>query len=364
MRSGRDPVIWIVPLILSALGIVVILSLTTVRLGDGSVSFVLGQRQAQWLAVALICMLISSALPLDFWWNRSGLFLASSWILTWLTLIPGIGTGGGGASRWIKLGPISFQPLELLVFFLMIHLCKIYTRKQLKSFRSFSLTLLLIFIAAIPVLLQPDLGGTLLLFFLAMGIYVQAYGFLLPLTSAILLSPVFVFLSQKGYRQRRIVAWLDPWSDPSDVGYQTIQGLIAFANGGFWGTGLGKAVQRSRFLPAAHTDFVFAAIAETLGVIGSVTILSLFLLWFFRIYCHFRQAEDSSIALLLWAGALSIAIPLIVNIGGISNAIPMTGMPLPFLSYGGSSLVISWLKIGLILRALRELYDEKRGVED
>lgn len=353
----NDPLLWIVPLMLSALGIVVILSLTSVRLSDGSLSFSLGKKQAQWMVFSWLVMIISSAIPLSFWRNRSGLFLGLSWFLVWLPLIPGLGVGGGGAVRWLRIGPVAIQPLELLALFLVVHLCGVYSRGELKPFRAFFLTLLLVCVLSIPVMLQPDLGGTLLLFFLSMGMYVGAYGFLLPLSAAVLLSPIFVFLAQRGYRQRRIIAWIDPWSDPADAGYQAIQGFVAFANGGLWGTGLGRAVQRSRFLPAAHTDFIFAALSETLGVWGSIGVLFLFLLWFFRIYVHFRFSKDRWMCLILWGLSLSVAVPLCINVAGITNLIPMTGMPLPFISYGGSALVVSWLKVGLIIRAVRELGD-------
>lgn len=353
--NRKDPLIWIIPFMLSALGIVVILSLTSVRLSDGSLSFSLGKKQAQWMLFAWIVMIVGSAIPLSFWRNKSGVFLGISWLLVWLPLIPGLGVGGGGALRWLRIGPVTVQPLELLAFFLVIHLCGVYARRELKPFRAFILSLLLVGVLSVPVLLQPDLGGTLLLFFLAMGMYVGAYGLLLPLSAAVLLSPVFVFLAQRGYRQRRIVAWIDPWSDPADAGYQAIQGFVAFANGGLWGTGLGRAVQRSRFLPAAHTDFIFAALSETLGVWGSIGVLSLFLLWFFRIYSHFIRCNDRWICLVLWGLSLSIAVPLSINVAGITNLLPMTGMPLPFVSYGGSALVVAWLKTGLIIRAVKEM---------
>lgn len=351
----KDPILWIIPLMLSAIGIVVILSLTSVRLNDGTLSFSLGKKQAQWMIIAWIGMIITSATPLSFWRDKSGFLLGLSWLLVWLPLFPGIGVGGGGALRWLRIGPITIQPLELLALFLIIHLCRVYSRGELRPFRAFILSLILVGAMSVPILLQPDLGGTLLLFTLTMGMYVGAYGLLLPISAAVLLSPLFVFLAQRGYRQRRILAWVDPWSDPANAGYQAIQGFVAFANGGLWGTGLGRAVQRSRFLPAAHTDFIFAALSETLGVWGSLGVLALFLVWFIRIYMHFRACDDRWISLVLWGISLSIAVPLSINVAGITNLIPMTGMPLPFISYGGSALVVSWAKVGIVIRAIREL---------
>lgn len=352
--TKRDPLLWIIPLMLSSLGVVVILSLTSVRLTDGTLSFTMGRRQAQWLVVAWTAMALTTAVPLRFWRDRSGSALILSWIMSWLPLIPGVGVGGGGALRWLRIGSITVQPLELLALCLTIHLCKIYSRGEMKPMRAFCLTLILVSVMALPILLQPDLGGVVLLFVLAMGIYVSSYGFLLPICAGVLLSPFFYFVMQKGYRQRRILSWLDPWSDPADTGYQAIQGFIAFANGGLWGTGLGKAVQRSRFLPAAHTDYIFAAISETLGIWGSIGVLLLFLFLFIRIYAYFVKITDPWISTLLWGLALSWAVPLCINIGGITNIIPMTGMPLPFISYGGSALVVSWVKVGILFKAIGE----------
>lgn len=331
-----------------------ILSLTSVKGGDHPLSFAIASRQSIWFLISWTGMIAVYIVPLDFWKNMSGIFLISSWIMVWLPMIPGLGIDGGGAVRWIKIGPLTIQPLEMLAFFLVIHLSKIYSRGKMERGRAFFLTILMLMLIVLPVMKQPDFGGSLFLIVLSMGIYIGAFGFLFPSLLGITMVPVFFYAVQLEYRMRRIIAWLDPWSDPEDIGYQTIQSLSAFANGGIWGTGLGKSVQRSRFLPAAHTDYIFAVSAETLGLLGSLGIIGLYFVWFLCLFTKFISLSDSWHRILLWGFSLSVAVPIFINVGGITNLIPMTGMPLPFMSYGGSSLVVNWLKVGLILRILKE----------
>lgn len=346
--------IWIIPFILTSLGILVILSLTSVKGGDNPLSFGVASRQFQWFIIAWGGMLAIYIVPLYFWKNMSGIFLILSWIMVWLPLVPGLGVGGGGAVRWFKIGSLTVQPLEMLAFFLTLHLSKIYSRGKMERGRAFFLTVFMLIIIVFPVMKQPDFGGALFLIVLSMGIYIGAFGFLFPSLLGIAMVPVFSYAVQLEYRMRRIIAWLDPWSDPKDIGYQTIQSLSAFANGGLWGTGLGKAVQRSRFLPAAHTDYIFAVSAETLGLLGSLGIIGLYVIWFLYLFIKFTSISDLWHRSLIWGLSLSVAVPVFINIGGITNLIPMTGMPLPFMSYGGSSLVVNWLKVGIILRILKE----------
>lgn len=153
---------------------------------------------------------------------------------------------------------------------------------------------------------------------------------------------------------RRILALVDPWSDPLNTGFQVIQGLIAFANGNLWGLGVGHGLQKLQYLPAAHTDFIFAAIGEELGLFGTLFVLFLFFLWIWRawsVYILFPRGFERS---LLWGMVLSIVLPLLINVGGVTKVIPLTGIPLPFVSYGGSALVMAWMRTGIILRLARE----------
>jgi cell division protein FtsW len=152
----------------------------------------------------------------------------------------------------------------------------------------------------------------------------------------------------------RIKAFLDPWKDPLGDGFQIIQGFIAFANGGFWGVGLGQGLQKLKYLPAVHTDFIFAAIGEELGFVGTASILAVFFIWFFTLMLTYRKLRGTFAGTVLWGVSLSIALALFINLGGIMKLLPLTGIPLPFLSYGGSALVTLWARIGIILRTVRD----------
>jgi cell division protein FtsW len=158
-----------------------------------------------------------------------------------------------------------------------------------------------------------------------------------------------------GYRIGRIAAFLDPWKVSESAGYQIIQGFIAFANGGAWGVGLGKGIQKLNYLPAAHTDYIFPAIGEELGLVGTLSVIALIGCWFLMLMNLYRRQEDTFRATLVWGMTMSVALPLFINLGGVMNLMPLTGIPFPFLSSGGSSLVLTWMKIGVLCGIAHEM---------
>jgi cell division protein FtsW len=158
------------------------------------------------------------------------------------------------------------------------------------------------------------------------------------------------------YRMRRVSAFLDPWSDPLDKGFQAIQGLIAFSNGGFWGAGLGHGFQKLNYLPAAYTDFIYAAIGEELGLMGTLGVIGLFAFWVSQTKMIYYRVPDGFKTSLTWGVTLTVVIPLVINVAGVTKLIPLTGMPLPFISYGGTSLLTMWSRIGIMLRLEKESY--------
>ena len=355
-RLGPDPFIWAIPLVLTGLGVLMISSTTSYRsLALFGNPFVFGLRQLQFLGVGLVAMVIAYMIPPEWLRRATATLWVMSLVVTWLSLTPLIGHEVGGASRWLRVGPFSFQPFELLVLASVAHLANRLTIEKLTPKRAFVRTLLLLILSILPVILQPDLGGTLLLVALCLGLYVGHYGWRYPLYGSVFLAAIVGLLIRgENYRLRRIWAFLDPWKDPRDGGFQVIQGLVAFANGGFWGVGFGKGFQKLHYLPASHTDFIFAVLAEELGFPGTMLILLLFALWAFRIMRLARDQRDDFTALLTWGLALSVLLPMMINLGGVTKLLPLTGMPLPFMSYGGSSLVAMWIKIGLLLRLSKE----------
>lgn len=214
--------------------------------------------------------------------------------------------------------------------------------------------------SSVPLLCQPDLGTTILVFLISMGMYVERVGFKLPIiTGAVIIaaaSPSLVFGTS--YRMRRISAFINPWNDPLDTGFQAIQGLIAFANGGFWGTGMGHGFQKLNYLPAAYTDFIYAAIGEELGLVGTVGVLMLFAFWIAQTRRIYYNLEDKFRSSLTWGVTLTVVLPLIINVAGVTKLMPLTGMPLPFVSYGGTSLLMMWSRVGMLMKLEKESYLE------
>jgi len=356
LRSLFLQATWAIPLVLSCLGILMISSVTAqLATTQGRTPFFYGLKQVQWLLLGLGAMIACALPPVAFWKKWSGVIWSGAVLLMILTLLPSLGRTGGGSSRWVRIGPLNLQASEVMLFALAIHLSKKLTEEGLTRGRAMGRTLLVFTLSAGPFLFQPDLGGGIILCALSMAVFVQVFGWVVPLVagsiaSAVIFIPV-VLLGR--YRIERITSFLNPWGDPLGSGFQTIQGFIAFANGGFFGVGIGHGLQKLQYLPAAHTDFILAAIGEELGMVGTFSIVLLYALLLFIQYLSYHSAVGRFEATLVWAITLAVCIPFFVNAAGVLGLIPLTGVPLPFISYGGSSLVLGWCKIGVLLRLMR-----------
>lgn len=349
--------LWAIPLLLSAFGIVMISSVTTnLSVSRWDTPFVFGIRQIKWLLIGFAAMLACYCVPIGLWKRLSGLVWLSGVLLMILTLVPGFSDFGGGSTRWVRIGPVSLQASEFLFVTVILHGAKKLHTPGLSPRHAFLQILMIFFISSWPFALQPDFGGAILLFALLMGLYVERYGWKYPvfLGFGVTLVSFLPLLLTSTYRMNRIMAFLDPWKDPLGNGFQIIQGFIAFANGGLWGLGLGQGMQKLKYLPAVHTDFIFAAIGEELGFVGTSTVLALFLLWFFALMLAYRKIRGTFAATVLWGFSLSIALALFINLGGVMKLLPLTGIPLPFISYGGSALVTLWARIGIMLRSIHD----------
>lgn len=351
-----DPLLWLIPLIMSGIGILMVTSTTSpLSFEISGTPFTMGIRQLKWLGVGIAMMIFTYCLPLKFWYRTSGVLWLLSLLLVVSTLIPGIGTSVGGARRWIRLAGISIQPAEILTLAVVFLVAKTTVRNESNPEKCFAQIIFVLILSAIPLMGQPDLGSTILILLICMGMYVERFGWKLPLITggcgAVLLS---LFILFEPYRMRRVRAFLNPWLDPLDTGFQTIQGLIAFANGGAWGSGLGHGFQKLQYLPAAYTDFIYAALGEELGLIGTLGILTLCLMWAIRCRQLYNRVPEGYETSLVWGVTLTVVIPFFINIAGVTNMMPLTGMPLPFISYGGSALVMMWVRVGLLLRIYKE----------
>lgn len=283
---------------------------------------------------------------------------AAAVFLLALVLVPSIGRRVGGAQRWFYLGFVNFQPSEFAKLAIILYLSDYLVRKDYKInyfFQGFLPPLLVILTMAGLILLEPDLGTTLLLLVISMFILYAGgarwrHIVLFTLTS---IPAVLYLIFLKPYRLRRLIAVFNPWAHKEDAGYQLIQSLIALGSGGFWGVGLGRGQQKLYYLPAAHTDFIFSIIGEELGFIGVFSLILLYLtLIIFSAIIAFNIRNQFAKYVILGVSSL-IGLQAIVHIGSSTGFLPTKGLPLPFISYGGSALVFNMVAIALLLNVSR-----------
>lgn len=271
-----------------------------------------------------------------------------------LVLIPPIGQAINGTRRWIRLGPVSFQPAELAKLALVVYLAAFLAKKRdaLGDFRQGLLPPLAVAGAlAALVLAQPDLGNCLTLMALTFALLFLAGGRVAHL--GLVLAPAVPLLAlaiwAAPYRLRRITAFVDPWADPRGSGFQIIQSWLAFGNGGLLGQGIGASKQKLFYLPESHTDFIFAIIGEELGFVGAAAIVGLFVVLIWRGLRIGLRAPDPFGAYLALGITVLIATQTLVNLGVVTGMLPTKGLPLPFLSFGGSALLVTMLSTGVLL---------------
>lgn len=313
------------------------------------------------LILLTVGMLLGSVvLQLDssYWESMGGYMLVGVMLLLALVLIPGIGHSVNGSARWIGYGPFMFQVSELTKFTMVIYMAGYLVRHaaevQLKL-SGFLKPMLILGVIAILLLREPDFGATVVVTATALGMMFLAgmrVQHFIALFSLVLGALVVIAVSAP-YRLARLTGFLNPWARPFDTGYQLTQSLIAFGRGGWFGVGLGKSIQKMFYLPEAHTDFLFAVIAEELGLLGMMTVIALFLLLVTRIFIIGREAQrlDRHFAgLVAYGFGLWIAIQFTVSIGVNSGLLPTKGLTLPLMSYGGSSVLVNCIVIAAILR--------------
>ncbi len=291
--------------------------------------------------------------------EKNGWFLLLSvLVMLSLVLIPGFGHSVNGSSRWIGYGPLSFQVSELTKITVVIYMAGYLVRRneEIRSKLSgFIKPVAILGVIAVLLLKEPDFGATVVItattlgmMFLA-GMQLRHFAVLFSLV----LTALAVIAISAPYRIARLTGFMNPWARPFDTGYQLTQSLIAFGRGGWFGVGLGKSIQKMFYLPEAHTDFLFAVIAEELGLVGMYAIIGLFLLLVVRVFCIGRQAQrlgQHFSGYLAYGFGLWIAIQFIVSMGVNTGLLPTKGLTLPLMSYGGSSVLVNCLVIAILLR--------------
>lgn len=351
-------------LVLVFIGLIMVtsasMSLADQQMGD---PFYFAKRQFLRIVAAMLLILITWQIPMQFW-NRHGMSLMiGSIILLAVVLIPGLGYTVNGSTRWIHFGFFTFQVSELAKLLLIIYLSSYLIRRteEVKSKTTgFIKPMIIISVASGLLLLEPDFGAAVVLLMTGLGLMFLggvAFGQFILFVMGTLVIMVLLVVSSS-YRMDRVTAFLNPWADPWDSGFQLIQSLIAIGSGGWTGTGLGGSIQKLFYLPEAHTDFLFAIYAEEFGVLGSVFLIALFALLAIRCFSIGKRALLSNQAFggyIAYGVGLLITLQAVINIGVNMGALPTKGLTLPFISYGGNSILSMSFAVGLVLRVYKEL---------
>jgi cell division protein FtsW len=349
-------------LFLVGLGVVMVTSASSALAAQQNHDvFFYARRQAIFATVGVVALFAGAALPPQFLKRNSYPLLIAAFVLLVLVLIPGIGRVAGGARRWIEVGPISLQAGEVMKLALIVWLARSLSEKvsdqRIRTFSKGVLPHLLMPGLAVLLLLgEPDFGTSMMLLLVTFVLLFVAGAKLGLLFAAIVgVVPVAVHLiASSDYRMRRVLAFLDPWSHRQDIGYQITESLMTFGSGGLLGSGLGESKQKLFFLPAAHTDFVFAIVGEELGFLGVLAVLIAFGVVGARaLRAALQRNEPFSSYLTLGLTSL-LLVQMLFNVAVVLGLVPTKGITLPFVSYGGSSLVASMFMAGILIRLIAE----------
>jgi cell division protein FtsW len=321
------------------------------------------------ILVGLAVMGVALIVNYNKWQQYSIWFMLGMLVLLILVLIPEIGHEVKGGRRWLRMGSLSLQPAELLKVVLIIYVASYLERKQevlASFFRGLTPNFIVTGIYLFLVLLQPDFGTVVLIATTVLLMLYVGGG-----------RPVHIFTSLIGvgiigglliashtYRIRRMLAFLNPWDDPYDSGFQIIQSFIALGTGGWLGRGLGESLQKRLFLPDAHTDFIFAIIGEELGFLWVCVLIILFVVFIWRGYWITWNATDAFGKHLAFGATTILSLQIILNLFVVVGLLPTKGLPLPFISYGGTSLVVAMFLTGLLLNISASLHSKEAQLEN
>jgi len=365
MNITRNDILIILPLsFLIVLGMIMVTS-SSIYVADDMTSnpFYFAQRQSLFIAIGLIAMTSFLVIPSTFLYKTDWIFMLLSILLLIALFIPDVGTSVNGSIRWIRLGPINIQPSEICKFSLILYISGYSIRRisEIDSLRGFLKPLSLLFIISILIMSQPDLGSTAIVCILVVGILFYAGISFFQLGLLILLIALLGYLAitTSPMRLARVLAFTDPFA--ADVvlnaGWQLSNSLISIGQGGWFGVGLGNSFQKSFFLPEAHTDFIFAILVEELGIIGGMVLILLFIVLFVGLisisYDSFRKNRYFQ-GYVVFGTFLLISIQMLFNIAVNIGLLPTKGLTLPFISYGGTSIIIMLSLMGIVLRINNE----------
>ncbi|RDH45423.1 putative lipid II flippase FtsW [Zooshikella ganghwensis] len=347
----------VVSIMLIATGLVMVTSASTeIAFSQYDDVFYFCIRQLLYLSVSLVVVLTVLLVPMS-WWESKGwlLFLCSLLMLSAVLLV---GREINGSKRWVSLGIANFQPSELAKVFIIIYLAGYLVRRQeevRQRWSGFLKPMCLLALVVFLLLLEPDFGAAVVLISAVVGMLflagVKLFYFILLIMACG--GAVALMAFSQAYRLQRLTTYIDPWAHQFDSGYQLTQALIAFGRGEWFGVGLGNSIQKLFYLPEAHTDFVFAVLAEEFGLIGALFVVFMLVFVAWRALCIGVEAErENSLfsAYIAYGLGLLLGMQALINIGVNTGLLPTKGLTLPLLSYGGSSLLVSCMAVALLLR--------------
>ena len=359
-----DSQLIIAVLALMGIGLVMVasssISIATRALGDPLYYF---WRQSVYVALGLVMMLVATRIPLQVWRKSSPVLLGVGALMLLLVFVPGLGREVNGSMRWLSLGPINLQPSEPMKLFMVLYLAGYLVRRGelvRNTVGGFIRPMSMLAVIGVMLLFEPDYGATVVLFTTALGMLflggVPFWSFV-GWAAFVVVSMGMVVMAAP-YRVERLLTFMNPWADPFGSGFQLTQALIAIGSGEWFGVGLGSSVQKLFYLPEAHTDFLFAVLAEELGMVGVLVVILLFTFVVWRAIAIGTRAEMAGHAYgayLAYGVGLLIGLQAFVNIGVNMGILPTKGLTLPLMSYGGSSLLVNSFAVGLVMRVDHEM---------
>jgi cell division protein FtsW len=367
--GGPDTILLAAVATLVAIGLAMVFSASSVvAVADFHDASYFLKRQALWLIVAVACAFVAYRIDYRKLRKLAPLVLFASLAALALVLVPHVGLVAGGARRWLGAGPFQFEPSEFAKIAIVLYLAAALASKgeKIRSLTSGVAPLLGVTLAfAVLVVRQPDFGTASLLVLTSFTMLFVAGARTLHLAAvlAVIVPPAALIVRHDPYKWARITAFLDPWKDPRDKGFHIVQSLMALGSGGWFGVGLGFSHQKYFYLPEAYTDFIGAIIGEETGLVGVLFIIALFVTFAYRATRIALAAPDRFGFFLVVGATASILIQAFVNLGVISSSWPVTGVPLPFISFGGTSLVTSVVFAALIANVGRARRSDRAAYE-
>jgi len=351
---------------LTGLGIVMVYSASSImaskEYADG---FYFLKKQSLYAGLGLMMMVLFAHIDYQIWRRLAvfGLFVSAALLL--MVFIPGVGSKAGGATRWLHLGPLTLQPSEVAKLGLVVYLAFSLAKKKekLKTFKFGLIPYILVLAVLLGIVLaQPDFGSAVIMGAVACCMLLVAGTRWVHLFSLVLLAMPFVYflVVRVDYRMKRVAAFLNPWADPHDSGFQIIQSWTAVGTGSWFGRGLGGSKQKLFFLPEAHTDFIFSVIGEELGFIGVAVVITMFLLLILRGMRIALHAPDDFGRNLAFGLTVLLGLEVVINLAVVLGMLPTKGLALPFLSYGGTSILCTLIAVGMLLSVSRSSLEVTR----